>query len=139
MNAKPWERLITPARVHELHLEGIKRYSEGVAQARSGVEDCVEGALGKAWTSAGYEEDEGADPGLSFAAHLIKNLAVDHCYLDGNKRVAWLSAMEVLSELSLTLDATDDEAYEFMMAILSHQMTLGEVVIWISERLVSVH
>lgn len=62
-----------------------------------------------------------------------------HCFVDGNKRVAWASAMVVLAGLRLTLSASEDEAYDFMMGMIENHLDHDEILDWIADRLEWVH
>jgi death-on-curing protein len=132
----PWEPLISAERVTALHIEGMKRYSPGLGgPAREG---CVEGSLGAAWSAEQYQEQRrGTVEGLAFAGFLLYYLAKNHCFPDGNKRVAWLAGLRVLSALGVTVNATADEAERMILAVLSGEIRSGaEVVVWIADRLI---
>ncbi len=78
--------------------------------------------------------------GLILAAHLLFYIAKDHCFIDGNKRVAWLACVEFFKNLQLTLRADEDEAYELMIDLSSEGSTLtaADVAVWLAERLEAV-
>jgi death-on-curing protein len=137
VNAETWSDLVTIERVHELHAEGIRRYGgETEIMPRPG---CLEGSIGNAWTAELYREDGILHRGLVFAGFVLFYLAKNHCFVDGNKRVAWLTAMQVLLRLSLTIEATTDESETLVNDIIRGQISSGdEVVLWFFERLVAV-
>jgi death-on-curing protein len=58
---------------------------------------------------------------------LIKN----HAFVDGNKRTAALALIEFLERNGYTLDATNDELYQFTIAVASSVLTKEEVEMWI--------
>ncbi len=131
------ETLLTRERVIELHAIGIARHSQASLAIGKPSEDCVDGKIGNAWTSEAYRnEDEDTVPGLCFAGYLLYYLVRGHCFPDGNKRVSWAASMEVLTRLGLTVEATEDEAYELVIAIAEGKIDNGiHVVQWISRRL----
>lgn len=130
--------MIATATILELHAQGIRAHG-GDGGVRPTDPECVEGKLGNAWSAEGYAtQDEHRVGGLIFAAFLLFYLAKGHCFTDGNKRVAWTSAMRVLLVLGLTVTVQTDEAYEFMKAIADGSEISGETVLrWLAERLES--
>ena len=62
----------------------------------------------------------GADAYLDIhekAAALLHSLARNHAFIDGNKRIAWLSAGAFYRINGLDLDAPDDPAYDLVIAV----------------------
>jgi death-on-curing protein len=51
------------------------------------------------------------------AAALLHSLAGNHPLVDGNKRLAWLATYVFLAKNGTVLDADDDAAYEFVIAV----------------------
>jgi len=105
--SEPWDEAIGLATVLTLYTEGITRYG-GVHSAPQ--DGCVEGSLGAAWTAEQYRAEAGIALGLLFAAYAFFYLARNHCFVDGNKRVAWSCLIYILFRNGLTVRATDDEA-----------------------------
>lgn len=135
MNGAPYSHLLTLDRVLELYALGITRFKGTGGPPQSG---CVEGSLGSAWTAEIYRsqtDDPDSRPGLLFAAYVFVYLAKNHCFPDGNKRVAWLSLVDVLAMLKLTLRASDDEAYDFVIAVVKGERSTDDVVTWLASRL----
>ncbi len=54
---------------------------------------------------------------LTKAAALMHSLAGNHPLVDGNKRLAWLATYVFLSKNGITLEPSDDAAYELVMAV----------------------
>jgi death-on-curing protein len=129
--------LITREEVLQLHAEGIRRWGGKRSSTRSDSGDCIEGRIGNAANAEAYAtDDERIRQGLCFAGFLLFYLASDHCFTDGNKRVAWMAAMHVLADQGLTIEATEDETYAFMDAVARGDIKRGqEVVRWLAERL----
>ncbi len=138
MSERPWDDLITLRRVFDLHREGVERYG-GTGDLKADTTECIEGVLGNAWTAEAYDPIEGAEMGLGFAAYLMIYLNRGHCFIDGNKRAAWLAMAEVLRSKNLELDATEEEAEELVMSVLADQMDARRVTFWIAERLELIH
>jgi death on curing protein len=130
-----WAILINPERILALHQEGARRYGGDPTQRAQDI-DCVDGSIGAAANAASYHPEGDEDAGLILATYLIYYLAKNHCFVDGNKRVAWLSMIEVLKNLQLTVNTTEEEAYGFMLDISQGNVRSGEeVAIWLAERL----
>jgi death on curing protein len=143
MNAlKPWLCWISEEEIGSLYRRGIELHGGLVSNPISG---CIERALGAAYNAEAYstpdeeEEDDNTIRGLTFAGYLLFYLARNHCYTDGNKRIAWTSCMNVLLRLGLTLDVTEDDAYDFCISIAGGQLKGGEdVVFWVVDRLIEI-
>jgi death-on-curing protein len=135
----PWKQWIGDDTVAMLYAEGIKRWGGAGSAPQPG---CIEAALGAAYNAELYSPDsdqEGAVQGLIFACYLLFYLATKHCYMDGNKRIAWACTMFVLLSFGLTVEATEDEAVEFCLAVAAGEIGTGaEVSTWICSRLQSV-
>lgn len=134
--ASPWSQWIVEDKITSLHQEGIKRHGGKSGTAKNG---CVSGALGAAYHAELYSAPEDASgyvAGLAFASYLLFYLITNHCYVDGNKRVSWTSCMEVLLQLGLTIDASDEEAHGFCESMANGTIKKSEqVVAWIAEHL----
>ncbi len=70
-----------------------------------------------------------AYPDLSAkAAALLHSLAGNHPLVDGNKRLAWLATYVLLAKNAIVLDADDDAAYEFVIAVADGSIDdVGEI------------
>ena len=136
--AEPWEELISVERVLWCHQEGIRRY-HGQGDVTEKAQDCVRGILGNAWSAALYREPEEATQGLCFTCCLLTYLTKGHCFIDGNKRVGWLAATEILAGFRLTIVATEDEAYDLVLKIVEEDLDPDFVVDWVAERLDWLH
>lgn len=65
------------------------------------------------------------------AAALLQALATNHPFVAGNKRTA-LMAMEVfLHRNGHVLIASDDDKYEFVVDVVTHQLDFPEIVQWL--------
>ena len=70
----------------------------------------------------------------SQSAVLFYRLARSHGFTDGNKRVALVALLNLLAEHGLSLVATDDELYEFVIAAADH-LSQDDVMAWIADRI----
>ena len=77
--------------------------------------------------------------GICFCGYLLYYLAIKHCFADGNKRVAWSSAMWVLECMGLTVAAPDQDVIDYVLAIADGKVESGEdVVNWLADRLAEI-
>ena len=136
----PWEAFLPAQTVLELHQEGIRLHGGDFSAPKDG---CVEQSLGNAYTAEQYSDTGDNEGGLCFAGYVLFYLASNHCFSDGNKRIAWSSAMRVLLDSGLTVEVSDEEAEDFCLRIADStrpdSITDGvEVVEWLADRLVSI-
>jgi death on curing protein len=136
----PWEQWIDFQTIDLLYGEGINRYGGLRSPSKDG---CIEAALGAAYNAEMYSmpdvDSETVVTGICFCGYLMFYIATKHCFTDGNKRIAWTSAMWVLAIMGLTVNASDQEAIDFTLALAGGKIAAGEdVVNWIAERLVEI-
>jgi death-on-curing protein len=61
------------------------------------------------------------------AAALMHSLARNHAFVDGNKRIAWLSAGAFYWINGLLLDAPDDPAYDLVIAVATGTLEVADI------------
>lgn len=101
---------------------------------------CVDGAAGTALTGALYADDEPDEPDpLQVAAFLLRSLARNHCFGDGNKRVAWASVIDYLQHNGYTIGAPQDLAAEFVESVAKGDLAdPREIAIWLANQLIDI-
>lgn len=121
--------------VYSIHTASIAKY--GGLPGKLGRSDCVEGAIGNAELAVRYSGSGGdKSQALIMAGYTLFYLSEDHCFQDGNKRVAWGSAVEILRRIHYTLEVGEQEAIDYMEQVASGVVKDGsEVVSWLAERL----
>lgn len=139
--SEPWSQWIDTDRITALHTKGMDDHGGLRSKATDG---CVESALGTAYNAELYSmpemDNETVISGLTFCGYLLFYIATKQCWSDGNKRVAWASAIWVLATMGLTLDVEDQEAIDFCMSVAEKKITKGEdVVNWIADRLIELN
>lgn len=98
---------------------------------------CVEGAIGNAVLAASYAQETDEPDVLHVAAYLMRSLARDHCYMDGNKRMAWLATLEVLAVHSATtVDADQAEAAAMVEQVATGAVDVPALIQWLGDHLV---
>lgn len=125
------ELFFTVERVYALHAEGLSERPGAAGVRRPGaVEAAVVGAHRDAWYAA---PDGEIDP-FSVVCRAFDKLSRFHAFVDGNKRVAWLLLLEVLAvHLEVTIEATDDEATEFVLGVAAGDIDLVGIEEWLVE------
>jgi death-on-curing protein len=63
----------------------------------------------------------------SKAAALMHSLARNHAFVDGNKRIGWLSAGAFYWINGLLLDAPDDPAYDLVIAVATGTVEVADI------------
>jgi len=102
--------------------EPILRYPEGLSSA-----------IGRPQQSA-FGDD--AYPTITLkAAALMQSLAENQPFVDGNKRIAWISGKVFLQIHGLTMCATDKEGLDLFLNRIARGMTVQELAAWIERHL----
>jgi death-on-curing protein len=130
--------LVTPEKVFKMHAQLSKDYGS----TNSGVidQDCPERSLIGA-RQAEYYASVGsrfATEGLVTAAYALYYFAKNHCFVDGNKRVAWHVCLAILNEMGYSVAVTQKEAEEFVKGVAvstNPDETQQRVLAWLAENL----
>lgn len=114
-------------RVIQLHEAGLVEHGGGRGGPTAG---CVEGAIGNALLASRYiTETSEPDPCL-VAAYALFYLARNHCFTDGNKRVAWMTAVDILLACRLGVQAEDAAVVAMVLSVADGTMGQKEVHNW---------
>lgn len=100
------------------------------------VDGCVEGSIGNAQTAAMYLTGEDEPDLLTAVAHLLRSIAKNHCFTDGNKRVAWMSAIRCLLLNDLAIMADEQEAIDLVDGVVTDKFGVREITDWLAAHLV---
>lgn len=125
----PWV-FIDVDEVISLHAEMLSRYGGQASPPKAG---CVESSVGTAISSAMYSTDQAEPDLLCAVAYLLMYLAKNHCFVDGNKRVAWSAAVRVLDVNGVRLREDDAEAAQLVTRVATGEARVGEVVAWLAQ------
>ncbi len=71
------------------------------------------------------------------AAAIFESILINHPFLDGNKRTAYVLMKLILFDYGFDIDEEQDEKYKMVIAASSGEMRFEEIKEWISTRLVS--
>jgi death on curing protein len=102
----------------------------------SGVRDLglLQSALDRPRNKWGYGEADLAVLAAAYGYGLAKN----HPFVDGNKRVAFLSMFTFLGLNGFELTANEPDATVIMQALASGQLTEPEFAIWVRQHTVAI-
>lgn len=120
---------MTPQRLNELIAEVLRQHGQ---QPVTGDSACLERSIGAAVMLEQYADEHNR---LLFAVGLLYYLALNHCYLDGNKRVAWMAMQDALRELGVHVCASDVEAENTVLAVATRRMGRDELADWVANHI----
>ena len=84
-----------------------------------------------------YAHGDGDPDPLWVAAYVLRSLARNHCFMDGNKRIAWVACLEVLAVAAgVTVEGDQESAAEFVEGVATGAIVVEEVMDWLAARLV---
>lgn len=128
----PWEPIIPFGTILTLYDEAMARYG---GKKSDPVEGCLESCLGNAWNAEQYADAGGVAGGHIFAIHLLIYLARNHCFADGNKRIAWASFCYVLNYHGLTVRATPVDVEILLNSLVTKAMQVDGLSVWVRDRI----
>jgi death-on-curing protein len=67
---------------------------------------------------------------------VIESIVKNHPFVDGNKRTGYVIMRLLLMQFGKDLHATQDEKYNFVIAIASGELAFQEIVAWVKEHVV---
>lgn len=115
-----------------LHLHAAVIHHYGGDQSTAPKPGCVEGSIGSAITASMYVAEEGEPDLLVAVAYLLVYLAKNHCFVDGNKRVAWSALLRVLDANGIRIVAKQDEAAKLVNDVASGIVDVNGVLGWLA-------
>ena len=65
------------------------------------------------------------------AAALGESLIINHPFMDGNKRTAFLSMLALLMEYNIELSVGENEMYDFIITMSTGQNKFENIVAWL--------
>jgi death on curing protein len=70
------------------------------------------------------------------SAAIFQSLIINHPFIDGNKRIAYVLMRLILLQYNLDLRATQDEKYDFVIKAASGEMDIDSIKDWIFTRII---
>ncbi|RUM21168.1 type II toxin-antitoxin system death-on-curing family toxin [Rhizobium vallis] len=108
-------KFLTRPFVESLQKMQIERFG-GLAGLRD--EGALESALGRPM----YKANHGCDDLIELAAAYLFGLASNHAFVDGNKRIAIVTAGVFLLENGYEIETTDANLYAFVLAVAAGEI-----------------
>ena len=116
--------------VDAVHLDQMREHG-GLPGIRD--ENALEAALARPQQKWNYEPKSDL---ATLAAAYAFGLSKAHAFHDGNKRIAFLTAMVFLGLNDKELDATEAEVVQAMTALAAGSLTEAALATWIRERMI---
>jgi death on curing protein len=70
------------------------------------------------------------------SAAIFQSLIINHPFIDGNKRIAYVLMRLILLQYNLDLRAAQDEKYDFVIKAASGEMDIDSIKDWIFTRII---
>lgn len=111
-----------------VHNQALAKYGGG-----SGVRD--EGALQAALARpfATFDQIDLYVDSIEKAAAILESIVINHPFIDGNKRTAFVLADILLYQGGFTIVATEDEIYTMVIAASTGTIRFDEIKLWLTE------
>ena len=71
------------------------------------------------------------------AAAVFESIIINHPFIDGNKRIAYLLLRLTMLESGYDISATQDEKYDMTIAASKGDIRIEEIKSWISDKLIN--
>ena len=68
------------------------------------------------------------------AAAILESLAINHPFVDGNKRIAYTLMRLILLENKLDIVASQSEKYDLVISVSKGESRFDEIVVWLKEK-----
>ncbi len=71
------------------------------------------------------------------AAAILESIVTNHPFIDGNKRTGYVLMRLLLMQYGKDISASQDEKYDFVIAVASGKMDFQQVLAWIKDKSVA--
>jgi len=125
-----------PAWISETFVRAIHQRQLAEHGGSNGIRDVglLDSALAKPKNLLAYSE--GPPDMAALAAAYAYGIALNHPFVDGNKRTAVVVCETFLELNGYTSEATDEEMYKVFMQLAEGQLTAEDLSAWIRDHLV---
>jgi len=83
---------------------------------------------------SGFGETEFYPSPEEKAGAILESVVKNHPFIDGNKRTGYVLMRLVLMNFGKDIKATQDEKYNFVIAVASGKLDFQQIVTWIKQR-----
>ncbi len=115
--------------VLEIHQVLIRQFA-GLQGVRD--ENGLKAALERPFS--GFGETEFYPNPEEKAGAILESIVKNHPFIDGNKRTGYVLMRLILKNFGKDMQATQDEKYDFVIAVASGQLDFQEIATWIKQR-----
>jgi death on curing protein len=117
--------------VHYLDLEDLLQLTRSLGAGPVRDPGLLESAVARPRTTV-FGED--AYPGTELkAAALLHSICGNHALVDGNKRLAWLATVVFLDINGVSIEASDDLAFDLVMSVADGSADVPEITAFLVE------
>ncbi len=117
--------------VRYLDLEGLFQLTRDLGAGPVRDPGLLESAVARPRATV-FGED--AYPSLELkAGALLHSVCGNHALVDGNKRLAWLATLVFLDINAVTIEATDDEAFDLVMRVAEGAADVPDIAAFLAE------
>ncbi|MBW9066135.1 type II toxin-antitoxin system death-on-curing family toxin [Rhizobium herbae] len=117
--------------VEKFHTMQIERFGGAFGLRDEGTLDC---ALARAVNKANY----GCDDTIELAAAYLNGLAMNHAFIDGNKRVAIVAAAVFLMDHGYEIETSDANLFSFVLSVAAGEIDEAGAVRFLRDFVVQV-
>lgn len=102
----------------------------------SGIRDMnlLESAINRPWATFD-QQDLYANP-LEKAAAILESILINHPFVDGNKRTAYVLMRLILLENELDISASEDEKYKLVIGASKGEIRFDGIKLWIESHVI---
>lgn len=120
---------LEPDELRAMHAHAIEVYGGDGSPPQTG---CLERSLAAAVNASLYASDADVPDLLIAVAYLLVYLVKNHCFVDGNKRVAWMALYRTLDLNGFALNADEEDAAQLVGDIAVGSIDASRVVLWLA-------
>jgi death on curing protein len=118
--------------VLDIHHALIQKFGGTVGVRDEGL---LQAALERPFS--GFGEIEFYPTAEEKAAAILESIVTNHPFIDGNKRTGYVLMRLLVMQYGKDIRASQDEKYEFVIAIASGEMDFQQVLTWIKDKIVT--
>ena len=116
---------LTKSIVEAIHISQIREHG-----GQYGIRDIslLESAIARPMNRWAYEQEAGI---VILAAASGYGLAKNHCFIDGNKRVAFMAMYTFLGLNGFEIDAKEPEVVDLMLGVADSSISEEQLIYWL--------
>ena len=117
-----------------MHHESIREFG-----GSSGIRDegLLLAALSRPFQT--FDQQDLYETPIDKAAAIFESLIINHPFMDGNKRTAYILMRTLLIVYDYDIMAFDNERYKMTIAASSGEIRFDEIKQWLEERIISIN